>query len=95
MELITELTSSGNDKRNPLMDQIALPLGFEGETYMDLVIYLMLEKKMIPLGLYRKKSENVAWRLSYVVTNPPMDEILEPSDRVFIIRENTEFTIEA
>ena len=35
----------------------------------------------------RRKSENPAWRLHYVVTNPPWGEPLEPHDRVFVLRE--------
>ena len=35
----------------------------------------------------RRKSENPAWRLHYVVTNPPWEEPLEPHDRVFVLRE--------
>ncbi len=32
-------------------------------------------------------AENPAWRLSYVVTNPPWNERLEAHDKVFVLRE--------
>ena len=34
-----------------------------------------------------RKSENPAWRLSFVVTNPPWHERLEENDKVYVLRE--------
>ncbi len=41
---------------------------------------------LVCLGLYRRKSENVGTRLSYVVTSPPWHERLEATDRIFVLR---------
>ena len=58
-----------------------------GRTYGELFAQLALQQRLIPLGLYRRKSENPAWRLNYTVTNPPWHERLEPADKVFVLRE--------
>ena len=49
--------------------------------------HLILARRLVPLGLFRRKSENPAWRLHYVVTNPPWGEPLEPHDRIYVLRE--------
>jgi hypothetical protein len=61
--------------------------GMVGRPYGELLARLALDRKLIPLALYRRKTENPYWRLNYVVTNPPWDERLEASDLVFVIRE--------
>ncbi len=60
-----------------------------GRTYAELVTRLTLGRQLIPLGLYRRKTENPSWRLHYVVTNPPPTEVLQASDRVFVLRERS------
>lgn len=60
-----------------------------GRTYGELVTRLTLGRQLIPMGLYRRKAENPSWRLHYVVTNPPPDEVLQASDRVFVLRERS------
>ena len=67
--------------------QIAVPPELVGSTYGALWAKLALGRRLIPLGLFRRKSENPAWRLRFVMTNPPFRERLEPYDRVFVLRE--------
>ena len=59
---------SGDDGRagGAQLRQIPLPEGFAGKTYGELFATLTLARKLLPLGLYRRKSENSAWRLYYV-----------------------------
>lgn len=88
----TSIVDSGEESSNDasggaMLRQVALPYGFAGRSYADLVRYLVSQHGVVPLGLYRsKRRENPAWRLGYVVTNPPPDEILEDIDRVFVLR---------
>lgn len=72
--------------RGAMLQQIPLPRGLWGKTYGDAFMTLAVTRNLISLGLYRRKSENILSRLHYVVTNPPWDEVLEPSDRVFVVR---------
>ena len=60
-----------------------------GATYGELFEAVALGRGALCLGLYRRKSENPATRLSYVVTNPPWSEVLEASDRVYVLRERS------
>ena len=84
--LMSELCGSS---RGLMLVQEDVPETFIGRTYADLIQHMTLTKCMIPLGLYRKKVENPAWRLRYVVTNPPGDELLLPSDKVYLIRDGS------
>ena len=70
---------------------IQLPLfpGMAGKTFAECFTSLAITKEMIVIGLYRKKIENPATRLSYVMTLPPRDEILQKTDRLFVIRKCT------
>ncbi|CAD7696797.1 unnamed protein product [Ostreobium quekettii] len=87
IDLMTELAGDNEQPGGALLKQIPLPDGLEGKTYGELVHYMALKRRFVPLGLYRKKSENAAWTLPYVMVNPPQDEELEATDRVFILRE--------
>lgn len=71
----------------PLLSQIPLPPGFENKKYIDLVSYFILERGLIPLGLYRRKHENPAWILRYVVINPSPSSTLLADDLVYVVRE--------
>ena len=73
--------------RGLMLVQIDVPELFVGRTYSELFQDLSLRKCVIPLGLYRRKVENPAWRLQYVFTNPPADELLLSSDKVYILRD--------
>ena len=70
-----------------MLRQIPLPPEMVGRSYGELVTRLTLHRNLVPLGLYRRKSENAAWRLRFVVTNPPAQERLEPEDQIFVLRE--------
>ena len=86
-DLLTEFAGDDGRAGGALLRQIDLPPEMAGRTYGELVQRLTLHRKLVPLGLYRRKSENAAWRLQYVATNPPWHERLEISDRVFVLRE--------
>lgn len=93
----SEQNNNNNDNNNrssnrriydgALLEQMPVPRGMAGRTYGELFKALALSSNLICLGLYRRKSENMATRLSYVVANPPAHEKLEVSDKVFVIRE--------
>ncbi|GMH45499.1 hypothetical protein BSKO_13456 [Bryopsis sp. KO-2023] len=90
IDLMAEFTGDANKGGNcvgPLLEQISLPNGFKGKTYTELVTFLVLQRGLIPLGLFRRKSENRSWLLRYVCANPPGDVVLEGTDKVFVIRE--------
>jgi len=73
-----------------MLVQVDVPEFFVGQTYAELFEHLTLKKCIIPLGLYRRKVENPTWKLHYVVTNPPGDEILLSSDKVYIVRDGSQ-----
>ncbi len=85
-ELMTELAGDDGRPGGALLRQVEVPPALAGRTYGELVAHLALELQLVPLGLYRKKPENPAWRLSYVQTNPPAGERVLASDRVFVLR---------
>lgn len=87
VELLEELAGDDNMPGGALLQQINVPSHLIGRPYGELVMLLTLTQHLIPLGLYRRKSENKASRLFYVMTNPRADELLEPGDRVFVVRE--------
>lgn len=87
IDLMTELAGDNEQPGGALFRQIPLPEGFEGRKYGDLVTYLALKRRLVPLGLYRCKSENPAWKLPYAMVSPPEGEILEITDRIFVLRE--------
>jgi hypothetical protein len=66
---------------------VPVPADAVGGSYGDLVARLALRRNLVALGLWRKKSENATWRLSYVVTCPPRRTVVESGDRVFVLRE--------
>lgn len=81
----------------PLLSQIPLPQGFATKKYVDLVSYLILKRGLVPLGLYRRKHENPAWILRYVVINPSPSTALVADDLVYVVKEpvsNEESTTE-
>ena len=80
---------AGDDGRpgGACLRQVAVPADLVGARYGDLVARLALRRQLVAVGLYRRKSENATWRLSYVVTNPGPRTRLERGDRVFVLRE--------
>ncbi|BDA48910.1 probable potassium channel subfamily T member 2 at N-terminal half [Coccomyxa sp. Obi] len=85
--LMTELAGDDGRAGGALLRQVDVGEDMVGRTYGELFAQLALQQRLIPLGLYRRKSENPAWRLNYTVTNPPWHERLEPADKVFVLRE--------
>ena len=85
--LLAELAGDDGRPGGALLRQVDVPPDLVGATYGALFARLATRRQLIPLGLYRRKSENPTWRLAYVVTNPPAGERLEKGDRVFVLRE--------
>ena len=54
--------------------------------YYNFTLPLPVLDQVIPIGLFRPKAENPFWRLNYVATNPAWADIVESSDRIFVIR---------
>ena len=85
-ELCGDFESSG-----AMLVQTRLPPGWTGRTYGELFSSVSLSGNgAIVLGLYRKKLENPATRLSYVMTLPGWAETLQTSDRLFVLRPRTD-----
>ena len=85
--LLGELAGDDGRPGGALLRQVEVPSDLVGSTYGALFARLATRRQLIPLGLYRRKSENPTFRLAYVVTNPPAGERLERGDRVFVLRE--------
>lgn len=65
-DLMEELAGDDGRAGGAQLRQIPLPDGMAGRTYGELFASMTLTRKLLPLGLYRRKSENAAWRLYYV-----------------------------
>ncbi|CAG9460583.1 unnamed protein product [Pedinophyceae sp. YPF-701] len=87
MDVMEELAGSGPEFGGSLLRCVEVPEAQVGKTYGELAAYMLLRRRMVPLGLYRKKLENTEWVLPYVCTNPPTDTVVVESDRVFVLRE--------
>ena len=87
LNLFRELCGDDGREGGACLRQIRLPPDWAGRPYGELASHLILARRLVPLGLFRRKSENPAWRLHYVVTNPPWGEPLEPHDRIYVLRE--------
>lgn len=84
-ELCGDFDSSG-----AMLVQTRLQPGWTGRTYGELFSSVALSGNgAIVLGLYRRKLENPATRLSYVMTLPGWTEKLSSSDRLFVLRPRT------
>jgi len=66
------------------LDLMVVPPGFEGKQFMQLFTYLLFEKEILLLGLYRIGSHNHN-AMTYVYTNPMPSTIIEPTDRMFVL----------
>lgn len=65
-DLMEELAGDDGRAGGAQLRQLPLPEGMAGRTYGELFANMTLTRKLLPLGLYRRKSENAAWRLFYV-----------------------------
>lgn len=65
-DLMEELAGDDGRVGGAQLRQLPLPEGMAGRTYGELFASMTLTRKLLPLGLYRRKSENSVWRLYYV-----------------------------
>jgi hypothetical protein len=90
-EVTNELIGDGPERGGTLLRQISVPEAFVGYRYRQLFRYLVIKRKVVPLGLFRCKPsgnyDSTAKRLKYVHCNPDGMTILENTDRVFVVRE--------
>jgi hypothetical protein len=84
--LLAELAGDDGRRGGAALQQLPVPQHLVGGSYGQLAGYMLLELGLVPLGLYRHKRENPAWRLPYVACNPPAEEVVAASDRVFVLR---------
>mmetsp|Transcript_46627 Transcript_46627/g.77688 ORF Transcript_46627/g.77688 Transcript_46627/m.77688 type:complete len:1396 (+) Transcript_46627:50-4237(+) len=64
--------------------QLPTPEEFVGKTYQDLFLHLLLEKGVLPLGLYRAQ-RTAGSVLPFVYTNPQRSTPLVAGDMVYVI----------
>ncbi|KAG9298343.1 hypothetical protein G9A89_002831 [Geosiphon pyriformis] len=69
--------------------QIPMPQLYIGAHYEDLFVYMVSEKKSVPLGLYRTRTVQTPSgdlkELNYVYTCPKSQVILRSDDRLFLL----------
>ena len=64
---------------------VNVPNGWERRPYKDLFQWLLWEKNLLPMGIYRKASARRG-DISYIFTSPPAEDVtLHGSDKVFCI----------
>jgi Ca2+-binding EF-hand superfamily protein len=64
---------------------VNVPNGWERRPYRDLFQWLLWEKNLLPMGIYRKASARRG-DMSYVFTSPPAEDVtLHGSDKVFCL----------
>eukprot|EP00741_Cyanophora_paradoxa_P022875 tig00021522_g22095.t1 len=87
LEKIVGVSATGYEDRpeNRIYpSQIPVPSEFYGKTYLDLFIHFLVEKSLLPLGLYRAKKTSGS-RLPYVYANPMPTTELTNTDLVFVL----------
>jgi hypothetical protein len=84
--VLSELAGDDGRAGGAALQQLPVPMHLAGKGYGQLVEYLLRDVGVVPVGLFRYKRENPAWRLQYVVCNPGTDEAVVGSDRVFVLR---------
>ena len=85
-DIMSELAGDDGRPGGAALRSVPVPPQLVGATYGQLFARFAGRRRLVPLGLYRRKSENATWRLSYVVTNPPPGTRLERGDRGWLAR---------
>ncbi|GIM15032.1 hypothetical protein Vretimale_17907, partial [Volvox reticuliferus] len=85
LDVMSELCGDDGRPHGTPLRQLPVPRELAGRPYRELFDTLVSHGS-VPLGLYRSKSENPAWRLHYVSTNPAWEEIVSSDDKVFVLR---------
>ncbi|GLI58482.1 hypothetical protein VaNZ11_000187 [Volvox africanus] len=85
LDVMSELCGDDGRPQGTPLRQLPVPRELAGRPYRELFDALVSHGS-VPLGLYRSKSENPAWRLHYVSTNPAWEEVVSSDDKVFVLR---------
>mmetsp|Transcript_16259 Transcript_16259/g.26821 ORF Transcript_16259/g.26821 Transcript_16259/m.26821 type:complete len:1041 (-) Transcript_16259:265-3387(-) len=87
LELLVGVSATGYDDRPEdrcYPYQVDVPAPYVGRMYVELFLYLVMERTVMPLGLYRPKRTGGSV-MPYVYTNPRSQTILQVEDKVFIL----------
>ncbi|PRP83760.1 hypothetical protein PROFUN_09092 [Planoprotostelium fungivorum] len=86
--IVTGTNSRQSNEAYPCgLYQISIPSHFSGKVvvFQEMFEYL-LERKMVPIGLYRSSDVHIS-RHPYVLTNPPPNLSLSKTDQIFVLAE--------
>ncbi|KAL2632695.1 hypothetical protein R1flu_004174 [Riccia fluitans] len=79
------VTEEGLSKdRQRILHHMEVPAGYANRTFQKLFTYLLHERSMLAIGLYRVRG-NLGAPTSYVFTNPQKGCIVNPDDLVYVI----------
>jgi hypothetical protein len=87
----TETLPAGSIIRRSLVQQLPVPNSLFGQSYRRLFDVFTRELDIVPLGLYRalpgadESGVNDTANQRYVVTNPPPDLMVQPTDMVYCL----------
>lgn len=87
MDVLTEICGDDGRAGGSLLRLLPIPTAFVGRKYGHLAMQLMLERNLVPMGLYREISGNDEPEMQYVQTNVSWLETIRISDRVYVLRE--------
>ncbi|KAH9096851.1 hypothetical protein LEN26_017260 [Aphanomyces euteiches] len=82
LDLVQLLTFGEEREGGRVVDLIDLPSGYMDKEFRDLFEYLLRQKDILALGLYRARQK----RHSYVFMNPFEGAIVREADKVFVLR---------
>ncbi len=87
---MTELCGDDGRPSGTPLRLLPVPRDLAGRPYREL-FDRMVAHGSVPLGLYRSKSENPAWRLHFVSTNPAWEDVVSADDKVFVLRPAADY----
>jgi hypothetical protein len=86
LDFMDDLCGDDGRQGGTLLRQLPVPPELAGRPYRELFDHVVLAHGSVPLGLYRGKAENPAWRLHYVSTHPAWEDLVGSDDKVFVLR---------
>ncbi|EFJ43388.1 hypothetical protein VOLCADRAFT_106827 [Volvox carteri f. nagariensis] len=85
LDVMSELCGDDGRPQGTPLRLLPVPRELAGRPYREL-FEAVVARGSVPLGLYRSKPENPAWRLHYVSTNPAWEDVVSRDDQVFVLR---------